>query len=120
MFVNVTAKSLVISLIIVVLSLTLGFGLGALFFRGCSHSTPDKTTDSIKVPDTLIQEDQRKIDSLKEVIKEREESIGHLKDSVKIIETIRTIEVDNIKKLPLDSAVMYLNLKLGEYYDRYN
>lgn len=101
-----------------VIGLLLGFGFGAIYFKGCSN--PDfEDEDNITIPENVISEETKKIDSLKLEIIKREELIGHLKDSVKIIETIRTIKVDNIKKLPLDSAVMYLNLKLEKYENEY-
>ena len=113
-------KILIISLVILGITL-IGFGVGVIL-KFYSHSNPTKEniTDTIIVPDKLIKDNQIKIDSLNKVIEEREKSIRHLKDSIEKIEAIRTIEVDNVKRLPLDSALIYLNLKLGEYYDRYN
>ena len=101
--------------------LIIGTGLG-MILRDCSYSDPLKDNDnqgSVVIPDSLIKEETNKIDSLKEVIESREELISRLKDSIQIKEVIRTIQIDNVKKLPLDSAVMFLNSKLREYEDKY-
>ena len=94
--------------------LLIGFGLGIYFERGISPSSP-----SIGNPDDLVKPEIEKIDSLKEEIGRREEIISHLKDSVRVIETIRTVEVDNIRKLPIDSGVGFLKQKLREYEDMF-
>ena len=64
---------------------------------------------------TLVNSEAIKIDSLENVIREYEKINSNLRDSVRIIEVTRTIEVDAIKKLPLDSGVLYLKQRLREF-----
>lgn len=107
-------------LIASIVGLLLGFGFGVIYFKGCSKPSSDNEDPVITTDQSnIISEDSKKIDSLRLEIERKERIIGHLKDSVKVIETIRTIEVDNVKNLPLDSAVMYLNLKLESYENIY-
>ena len=111
-------KALIVSILLLILGLSIGAGLGFILFRDSSNSAPSEDP-SVIIPDSLIKDETNKIDSLKEEIESREELISRLKDSIQIKEVIRTIQIDNVKKLPLDSAVMFLNSKLREYEDKY-
>ena len=82
-------------LLIVVLAAIIGLGIGYFLFRNT------KPTEIIIEKEKIV-EDTQKIDSLNLVIKENEELIDNLKDSVR--EKIIYIEkkIDEIKELPID------------------
>lgn len=108
-------KKIIISILCILV-----IGLGAALYKGCSNRFKNnKQYVSVSIDSSIIKNELIKIDSLKKEIKCREDKISQLKDSIRVKETIRTIEIDNIKKLPLDSSVMFLKLKLREYEDKY-
>ena len=88
-----------------------GYVLGVLFPYNSPEHIPAQNIDSVLV------DEKRKIDSLETVIKEYEKINSDLRDSVKTIEITRTIEVDAVKKLPLDSGVLYLKHRLREFQE---
>lgn len=112
-------KVIIISIIILILGLSLGIGFGMILFKGCSNPTFYKGSSNVIIPDSIIKEEKNILDSLEKEIIIREEVISHLKDSIQIKEVIRTIEIDNIKELPLDSSVIFLKSKLREYEGKY-
>lgn len=112
-------KAIIISIIILILGLSLGIGFGMILFKGCSNPTFYKESSNVIIPDSIIKEEKNILDSLEKEIIIREEVISHLKDSIQIKEVIRTIEIDNIKELPLDSSVIFLKSKLREYEGKY-
>lgn len=99
----------------------IGTGLGMILYKSCFNPAPiNNNTSEVSINlDSLLKKDKIKIDSLKKEIYLREEKISRLKDSIQVKEIIRTVEIDNIKKLPLDSSVTFLNLKLREYENMY-
>lgn len=101
------------------ISLLIGTGLGMILLgRSCSDHLRE-TQGNVEIPNKIIEKELKEIDSLKNVIELGEKEISRLKDSIKVKEVIRTIQIDNVKKLPLDSAVIFLNSKLREYEDKY-
>ena len=111
-------KAIIVSILLLILGLSIGAGLGFILFKGCSSPAPSEDP-SVIIPDSLIKEEKEKIDSLEKEIKIREENISRLKDSIQVKEIIRTIKIDNIKELPLDSSVIFLKSKLRDYDNKY-
>lgn len=105
------------------ISLLIGTGLGMILLgRSCSGHLKEvqgNSNNNVEIPNKIIEKELKEIDSLKNVIELGEKEISRLKDSIKVKEVIRTIQIDNVKKLPLDSAVIFLNSKLREYEDKY-
>lgn len=105
------SKSSKKSLIIIILTLIIGFSLGYIIFS--NHTEPKEI-----IVEKII-ENTEKIDSLNSVIKTNEELIKSLKDSVK--EKIIYVEkkIDDIKKLPIDSNLMLLRDNLLVYGENF-
>lgn len=101
-----TITSLIISLVIL-----FSFVGGIYFEKSRSHSTFEITM----MNDDIIKEKNNKIDSLLSIIEEYEKINSCLRDSVREIAIVRTVEVDAVKKLPLTDGVKFLKQKLGEY-----
>lgn len=90
----------------------LGYTLGAYY------GFPGKPSEYIpEIDSTLVNTKQAEIDSLVNVIEEYEKIDSVLRDSIREVVVTRTIEVDAVKKLPLDSGVLYLKHKLREFQD---
>lgn len=109
-------RKVVSNLIYVIGLVLLGYILGVYFNRPSEIISP--TIDIEKIDSTLVGEENRKIDSLEAVIKSYELINSSLRDSIQTITIIRTIEVDAVKKLPLDSSVLFLKQKLREFESR--
>lgn len=106
------------NLILITFLIFIGYALGAYFgFPGYSP-----TLDNIKVEnDSLIIKSERTtIDSLTFLVGEYEKINNLLRDSMQVIVATRIVEVDAVRKLPLDSGVIFLKQKLGEYENREN
>lgn len=110
------SKKKIITIIITSIVIILGLGT-ILLYKGCSD--PFSENDESILNDSVINKETLKIDSLKKEIEIKERIISRLKDSIRTKEIVRTIEINNIKKLPLDSSVMFLRLKLREYENKY-
>lgn len=105
----------VINLILILFLILSGYALGAYF------GFPEYNTyinDDVGSDSLIIKDDRAKIDSLVSVIKEYKEINDRLRDSIQVVVTTRIIEVDAVKKLPLDSGVIFLKHKLREYENR--
>lgn len=85
----------------IILGLILGWCANIWYTNHFSQSEIDITKEEIKVLETR--------DSIVEV-----EKIV-LKDSIRTLWKEREIRVDSIKRLPLDSAIEFLKIKLEEY-----
>ena len=94
------------TIISIVFGIIIGFVGGIYYSR--SHTT-------FEIPNDFIEQENRKIDSLNNKIKEYEFINSCLRDSVRTVVITRTIEVDAVKKLPLTEGVEYLKQKLREY-----
>lgn len=108
-------RKTVINLILILFLILSGYALGAYFgFPGYNpHIDTEIESDSL-----IIKDDKVKIDSLVSVIEEYKEINDRLRDSIQVVITTRIIEVDAVKKLPLDSGVIFLKHKLREYENR--
>lgn len=108
-------RKTVINLILVLFLILSGYALGTYFgFPGYNpHIDTEIESDSL-----IIKDDKVKIDSLVSVIEEYKEINDRLRDSIQVVVTTRIIEVDAVKKLPLDSGVIFLKHKLREYENR--
>lgn len=105
-------REVVNSILYIIGLLIVGYVLGVYFsYKSLGHSP----NNPITMDSTLVNSEAIKIDSLENVIREYEKINSSLRDSVRIIEVTRTIEVDAIKKLPLDSGVLYLKQRLREF-----
>lgn len=102
-------KKLIFALIIAIL---VGFGCGALLVR-CTYSKP--TSTAVVIPDSLIQEENQKIDSLRVIEEEERKKSEALADSIMTITRLKYERVDSVKNLPIDSALNYLREILGKY-----
>lgn len=108
MFQNVISK-----IVIVLILLIFGFGLGVYYTK---PSTIDQSTiDKNYVDSILVKKELHKIDSLQKIVSEYERINSNLRDSIDKISITRTIKVDAVRKLPLDSGVIYLKQKLREF-----
>lgn len=67
------------------------------------------------IPDSLIQVENQKIDSLKLVGEEDKKKSEALADSIMNVVRLKYERVDSVKNLPVDSALKYLREKLGKY-----
>lgn len=106
----------ILSIIIILL---IGFGLGVLMDKYVFNRSKPISIPPVVVPDTVYIKEQNKIDTLwKTEIKEKEKA-EKVRDSIKVITKIKYIKADSIKKLPLDSGIIYLRNKLEEYEDKY-
>lgn len=107
MFRNVVNNIIILSIFIL-----FGFGLGVWYSLPSAQNT---TIDKTYVDSILVKKELNKIDSLTKIIGEYELINSNLKDSISKITVTRTIKVDAVRKLPLDSGVLYLKQKLREF-----
>lgn len=107
-----TKTVLIISFII----LLLGLGLGFLIYDKLYKEPTPSSEDNIE---EIIQPEKQKIDSLTNEIRGREDIINRLRDSLKNIKIIRIYEVDSIRKLPTTEGVEFLRNKLREFESKY-
>ena len=96
-----------------IVALLVGFGCGILLHKCITDSKP--TSTAIVIPDSLIQEENRKIDSLRVISEEERRKSEALTDSIMTVTRLKYERVDSIKNLPVDSALKYLREKLGKY-----
>lgn len=96
-----------------IIALLVGFGSGILLHRYVINSKPAST--AVVIPDSLIQEENQKINSLRKVGEEEKKKSEALMDSIMIITRLKYERVDSVKNLPVDSALKYLREKLGKY-----
>lgn len=105
-------QKIVTRLIYICCLVILGYTLGVYFGKPGKPSGLYPEIDS-----TLVITMQHKIDSL-EILVEGFDSLSNiLKDSIREVEVMQIIEVNAVKKLPLDSGVLYLRKKLREFQD---
>lgn len=96
-----------------IVALLVGLGCGILLSKCVINSKP--TSTAIVIPDSLIQEENRKIDSLRVISEEERRKSEALTDSIMAVTRLKYERVDSIKNLPVDSALKYLREKLGKY-----
>ena len=102
----------VINFISLVLLIAFGYVLG-VYLRLPRHSI---LNDSSTLKDSVIfVEDIRKVDSLTNLVEEYRAINTRLKDSLSSVVVTRIVEVESVKRLPLDSSVLFLKQKLREY-----
>lgn len=101
----------VINFISLVLLIIFGYVLG-VYLRLPGH---DFSTDIVLKDSVIIIEDIKKLDSLTNLVEEYRAVNTRLRDSLDNIVTTRIIEVEAVKRLPLDSSVLFLKQKLREY-----
>lgn len=94
------------TIINIVIGIIIGFVGGIYYSR--SHTT-------FEIPNDFVETENKKIDSLVNKIKEYEMINSCLRDSVREVIITRTIEVNAVKKLPLNESVEFLKQKLREY-----
>lgn len=100
-----------------IISFIISFCIGTLigFLIKCNKGEPNPPLiEEIDLEPYMVR-----IDSLERVILEQKNEISHLKDSVIKVDSVRTIKIESIKKLPTDSGVNYLKQKLREYEDKF-
>lgn len=88
------------------------------YILGVYVSRPSVSIDSLdveKVDSLLVSREREIIDSLNLVISDYKKLNSDLRDSIKVITVVRTVKVGEVKKLPLDSGVVFLNQKLREF-----
>lgn len=84
----------------------------------CTNEYTSQPGDvTVVVPDSIFKKEQNYIDSLRTIEKRVDNKRESLKDSIQIVVKWRTKEVENVKNLPLDSGIIFLNKKLREYED---
>lgn len=105
----------VTNLLLIILLILLGYILG-VYIGPPGYSSLDK--ESLRIDSVIVEKESRDIDSLLSVIKDYEIINNRLRDSIQVVVTTRIIEVDAVKKLPLDSGVIFLKQKLGEFENR--
>ena len=106
----------VTNLILILFLILSGYALGVYFgFPGYNPTYKDIT---VEIDSLVIKNEREKIDSLYLVIGEYKKINNLLRDSIQNIVTTRIVEVSAIKKLPLDSGVLFLKQKLREYENR--
>lgn len=98
----------------ILIILLVGFGLGICAEKYVFGPKPIFPGDVV-IPDSIVQPENEIIDSLNHLDSTLISNSEALKDSIKVIYRIRYIKVDSVKKLPLDSGIMYLRAKLKEY-----
>ena len=98
---------------IIIVALLVGLGCGILIDKYVINPKP--TSTAIVIPDSLIQEENQKIDSLRKVGEEEKKKSEALMDSIMTITRLKYERVDSVKNLPVDSALKYLREKLGKY-----
>ena len=96
-----------------IVALLVGLGCGILLHKCVTNSKP--TSSAIVIPDSLIQEENRKIDSLRIISEEEKRKSEALADSIMTVTRLKYERVDSVKNLPVDSALKYLREKLGKY-----
>ena len=108
-------RKTVTNLLLIILLILLGYILG-VYIEPPGYSSLDK--ESLRIDSVIVEKESKNIDSLLSVIKDYEIINNRLRDSIQVIVTTRIIEVDAVKKLPLDSGVIFLKQKLGEFENR--
>jgi len=96
-----------------IVALLVGFGCGILLQKCITNSKP--TSTAIVIPDSLIREENQKIDSLRKIGEEERKKSEALADSIMSVTRLKYERVDSVKNLPVDSALKYLREKLGKY-----
>lgn len=109
-------RKVVNSLIYIIGLLLIGYILGVYVGRPSDSTLP--TIDVETLDSILVGKENKKIDSLQAVIENYERINSNLRDSINKVTIIRTVEVDAVKKLPLDSGVLFLKHKLREFESR--
>lgn len=97
----------------IVIALLVGLGCGILLDKYVINPKP--TSTAIVIPDSLVQEENQIIDSLKRVSEEEKKRSEALMDSIMTITRLKYERVDSVKNLPTDSALNYLREILGKY-----
>lgn len=110
-------RKTVINVLYVIGLILLGYILGVYVGRPSDFVEP---IEPEKVDSLLVKDELSKIDSLETVIDEYEKLNSDLKDSIEVVTVIRTVKVDEVKKLPLDSGVLFLKHKLREFECKFN
>ena len=106
-------QKIVINFISLVLLMIIGYVLG-VYLRLPWHDF--YIGDDVVLKDSIIIiEDVKKLDSLTNLVEEYRAINTRLKDSLDNIIITRVIEVESVKRLPLDSSVLFLKQKLREY-----
>lgn len=108
-------RKTVTNLLLIVLLILFGYILG-VYIGPPGYSSFDK--ESLRIDSVIVEKEFKNIDSLLSVIKDYEIINNRLRDSIQVVVTTRIIEVDAVKKLPLDSGVIFLKQKLGEFENR--
>lgn len=108
----------VINVLCIIGLLLLGYFLG-VYFGGPSDFV-EEPIDAEKVDSLVVKKELEKIDSLTKVIETYENLNSDLKDSIETVTIIRTVKVNEVNKLPLDSGVLFLKHKLGEFESKFN
>lgn len=103
------------NIVSILILIVIGFILGVYYTKPSESSQTGIDTEYID--SVLVKNEIRKIDSLKNRINEIELINNNLRDSIKLITITRVIEVDAVRKLPLDSGVIFLKQKLREFED---
>lgn len=96
------------------LILVIGLGIG-IYVGKCIYQPKPISNNEIVIPDSIIEQENKTIDSLETLNKEISGKRNDVKDSIVIITKWKEKEVNRVKELPLDSAIIYLNKKLREY-----
>lgn len=105
-------QKIVINFISLVLLIVIGYVLG-VYLRLPGHGL--YTGDVVLKDSVIIIEDVKKIDSLTSLVEEYRAINTRLRDSLDNIIITRVIEVESVKRLSLDSSVLFLKQKLREY-----
>lgn len=92
----------------------IGFGIG-IYVGECMYSPSPINFKSPKMPEKEIKKENDLIDSLKKKEAIVKDSIIFEKGEVIILEKNKIIEKNKIDKLPLDSNINFLKIKLKEY-----
>lgn len=111
-------RKVVINLLYVLGLVLLGYILGVYISR--PSVSIDEPINVEKVDSLLVSKEKLIIDSLNLVINEYKKLNSDLKDSIKVVTIVRTVKVDEVKKLPLDSGVVFLNQKLREFEHKFD
>lgn len=92
----------------------IGFGFG-MYVGECIYSPGPINFKSPKMPEKEIKKENNLIDSLKKKEVIVKDSIIFKKGEVILLEKEKIIEKNKIDKLPLDSNINFLKIKLREY-----
>jgi len=87
---------------------------GFLLGKGIYQPKPVMPGDII-IPDSLVQKENDRIDSLSRRGDSLELMNNALKEALWILESQRGVEIEQVKNLSTDDAVKYLGKKLREY-----